>query len=453
MLKFITTFSVAFAFCIGFCRAQDGSGLSGSGGTLGKNPFGKSFRAPLPDTLQATNFEQHIRPLLDHYCADCHAPGQMEGLDFLSATTTADLAALRGVYAGVVEQLENRQMPPNDFEQPSNADRIRVVEWIKQALDLELKDTDRIAQYVVQVYEDRNGHLWFGTIANGAIRYDGESLAYFTTTQGLQSNAVTSFAEDEAGNLWIGTQEGICRYDGKSITAYGKSDGLSERGGNVFTDNEGTLWANMYFGIYRYDGSKFSEFELPIQKETLGVYGAISGRAALTLHDSQGNWWFKTNGAGVFKFDGTNFVHLAKQDGLTTDYVTGIVEDNEGRFWFSCLQQHQPKMTGDGGLCRFDGTRFTQFPDIRGLSNNDIYTIYRDRSGQIWIGATGIGVYRYDGQTFTLFDQTDRMHWTRNFGVQAILEAKDGTLWFGFSGGLFRFNGQLFSNVSKQGPW
>ncbi len=431
MLKLLiaSLVNLLLAFCV--CSAQDS--------TLG------------PDV--ALHFEQKIRPLLNQYCVECHQPGQMPGLEFLTATTEADLAALRGVYAGVVEQMESRAMPPRDFDQPTDAERTLVVDWIKKTLDITPRDTDRIAQYVVEVYEDRNGSLWFGTVSNGAIRYDGNSLTYFSTEDGLQANAVTSFTEDKSGNLWIGTQEGICKYDGAKITKYGEADGLSERGGNVFTDKAGNLWANMYFGIYRYDGSRFSEFELPIQKESLGVYRAIAGRAALDLEDSQGNLWFKTNGAGAFKFDGTTFTHFTTQDGLTTDYVTNILEDNEGKFWFSCLQEHDPKMTGDGGLCRFDGTRFEQFPNIQGLSNNDIYTLEKDRAGNIWIGATGIGVYRYDGKTFSLFNKTDRMHSTRYFGVQAILEDSKGTLWFGFSGGLFRFNGQSFFNVTKEGPW
>ena len=110
-------------------------------------------------------------------------------------------------------------------------------------------------------------------------------------------------------------------------------------------------------------------------------------------------------------------------------------------------------MTGDGGVCRYNGNTFTRFPEVKGLGENDIYTIYETNAGEIWIGATGVGAYRYDGKTFTLFSETDRKHWTRNFGVQGILEDRNGTLWFGFSGGLFRFNGSYFVNVTKDGPW
>jgi ligand-binding sensor domain-containing protein len=113
------------------------------------------------------------------------------------------------------------------------------------------------------------------------------------------------------------------------------------------------------------------------------------------------------------------------------------------------MQSFQPNMTGDGGVCRFDGNKFSSFPEIKGLSQNDIYTIYETRAGKLWIGATHLGAYRLDGERFTLFDKTDRPHWTRNFGLQAMLEDRNGTLWCGFSGGLFRFHGDSFSNVTK----
>ena len=173
----------------------------------------------------------------------------------------------------------------------------------------------------------------------------------------------------------------------------------------------------------------------------------------MALHDSKGNLWFSTDGYGAFKYDGTSFTHFTKEDGLCSNNVTSIMEDRQGRIWFTCIQSYQPEMTGDGGVCRYDGKSFTKFPTVKGLSENDIYTIYETRAGNIWIGASGVGAYRFDGETFTLFSETDRKHWTRNFGLQGMAEDQSGTLWFGFSGGLFRFNGKSFFNVTEDGPW
>ncbi len=90
---------------------------------------------------------------------------------------------------------------------------------------------------------------------------------------------------------------------------------------------------------------------------------------------------------------------------------------------------------------------------MKGLTANDIYNLYSDRSGNIWIGAIGVGAYRYDGKSFTLFATTDRPDLTKYFAIQAFVEDRHGTRWFGFSGGLFRFNGGSFVNVTRGGPW
>lgn len=410
--------------------------------------------------LAGDEFEHKIRPLLKQYCIECHAPGEGQSINFLAALTATDVAAHRDAFASVAEQLQQREMPPKDFSQPSDADRNVMIDWLTKTLDLKPGDTDRIAPYVVEIFEDRRGNLWYGTMSKGVARYDGKTLEWFSAEDGLPSNAVPSFAEDQQGNLWVGTHGGIARFDGKKFITMGTAEGLPVLGrpgpmawAGVQSDRDGNIWAGFSTGVFRLDGSRFTEFKVPIVKDKVTSYAITAGEVSLSMQDSQGNLWFGTDGYGALKFDGESFTRFSKKDGLCSNNVNRIVEDKQGNIWFACMQSYQPKMTGDGGVCRYDGKTFTKFPDTRGLSNNDIYTIYKTRSGDIWIGASGVGAYRYDGSTFTLFDQTDRMFFTRNFGVQDILEDRNGTMWFGFSGGLFRFDGQAFFNVTKDGPW
>ncbi|MEO6036867.1 MAG: two-component regulator propeller domain-containing protein [Saprospiraceae bacterium] len=63
-------------------------------------------------------------------------------------------------------------------------------------------------------------------------------------------------------------------------------------------------------------------------------------------------------------------------------------------------------------------------------------------------------MYRYDGKAFTLFSETDRKDlMPYGYGIQCILEDKNGALWFGLSGGLFRLQGSSIINVTQDGPW
>jgi ligand-binding sensor domain-containing protein len=253
--------------------------------------------------------------------------------------------------------------------------------------------------------------------------------------------------------MWFGTHAGASRYDGKTFTTFGKARGLHGAGCNILVDRNGNIWAGTNHGVFRFNGSSFSEFKIPIPALEKPSYKWEAGKAWSLMEDKKGNIWFGRDGFGACKFDGTSFTHFTKKDGLCSNNVTSIVEDKQGNIWFGSLSSDFPEYVNEGGLSRYDGKSFTTYPKIKGLSKNDIYTIYKDKTGNIWIGATGVGAYRYDGKDFTLFKETDRQDLTVNFAVQGILQDGNGTLWFGFSGGLFRFNGTSFTNVTQDGPW
>jgi ligand-binding sensor domain-containing protein len=171
------------------------------------------------------------------------------------------------------------------------------------------------------------------------------------------------------------------------------------------------------------------------------------------MEDKKGNIWFARDGYGACKYDGTTFTHFMKKDGLCSNNVREITEDIHGNFWFACLNSDLHKESKEGGISCYDGKTFTNYPNLEGVGQNDIYSIYADKIGNVWIGATGLGIYRYDGKTFQLYKGTDRMDLTWSVGIQSILEDRKGKLWFGFSGGLFRFDGKGISNITKNGPW
>lgn len=91
------------------------------------------------------------------------------------------------------------------------------------------KDVDaQIGEYVIEIFEDAKGSLWFGTLSKGVAKYDGKTLRYYTTEDGLIGNYVSSVVEDNSGNLWFGTHSGISKFDGQSFTNFTEHDGLCD---------------------------------------------------------------------------------------------------------------------------------------------------------------------------------------------------------------------------------
>ena len=317
-----------------------------------------------------------------------------------------------------------------------------------------------VGEYVVEIFEDRQGHMWFGTMSEGIARYDGKSLTYLTVEDGLAGNAVVAIAEDHNGHLWFGTHAGLSRYDGQNFTTYTRSSGLTnDRVSELLVDQTGALWIGTWGGVFRFDGTRMIPFDVPIPEVSLMSYQSTMDWVTEILEDREGNIWFGRDGYGACRYDGTGFTHFTAKDGLASDNVQAITEDTNGHIWFSSRVKEKDNpdaagRTGPGGISRYDGHSLKTFPDVAGLSENDSYAIHAAADGNIWIGANGVGAYRYDGQTFTLFKETDRPDlMPYGFGIQDIQADKNGRVWLGLSGGLFRLDSSSLHHISRRGPW
>ena len=181
-------------------------------------------------------------------------------------------------------------------------------------------DTTLVSQYFRSIFQDSKGNLWFGTIGEGVVRYDGQSLTYYSNPDGFVNTTVYAITEDHDGNLWFGTDQGVYKYDGTTFRNYHQADGLrhvdiSRKG--ILVDQLGTIWVGTHGGVYRYDpagddtgGQSFSLFQ---QLPPINVAGI--------MEDKNGNIWFASAKNGVFRYDGStinvrfgvkclNFSHL-----------------------------------------------------------------------------------------------------------------------------------------------
>ncbi len=330
----------------------------------------------------------------------------------------------------------------------------------KKTKELSQTKAPQLDEYVVEIFEDSKKNLWFGTINNGAAKYDGKALTFFTTKNGLIGNTVTSFAEDKQGNIWLGTHTGLSKFDGKSFISFNDKNGLvNNTVSELLIDKKGILWVGTWGGVSKFNGATFSTFTLPDPDVELLPYQSTMHWVSEIIEDKLGNIWFSRDGYGVCKYNGQSFTLYTKKDGLVSNNVQEILEDRSGNIWFGSrvAERDNPdssRRAGEGGLSKFDGKTFTHFPEIKGLGKNEVYAIYEDRKGNLWIGANGLGLYRYDGKDFTLFSKTDRADlMTFGYGIQSLLEDKYGNIWLGLSAGLFRLQGDSIINVSRNGPW
>ncbi len=321
----------------------------------------------------------------------------------------------------------------------------------KENLSTKITTTNpQIAQYIRHIFQDKNGHFWLGTNSYGVAYVDGDSLSYFSMEQGFSGYQITGISEDPEKNLWFATDQGVVKYDWsltkkgkKQFTNYLKNEFFNGKGcWSIFADSKGIIWAGTGKGVFRFEYEQWTLFELPYAKDDRADNLLTEVTIWGIMEDAKGNIWFSTNGNGAIQYNGHSYIQYLKKDGLADDNVDPIIEDRQGNIWLG---------TRFGGLSKFDGHTFTNYSQQNHMIGNDeVCIVYEDSYGNIWFSSEGFGVYRYDGKSLTNFFKPQGLHVK---AIQAIYEDRDGRLWVGGGGGLYRFDGAIFSNVTKNGPW
>jgi len=301
----------------------------------------------------------------------------------------------------------------------------------------------QLTGYVRRIFQDSQGRYWFGSNGDGIYRYDPGSgaglLEVFTTDDGLAGVQVTGILEDRNGHIWISTDGGVSRYDGRTFATYTTKDGLPSNGcWSIFGARDGTIWVGTAAGPCRFDGHAFTPFALPMGEAA--VPDVPERWVFCMTQDRKGDLWFGTD-TGAFRYDGRSFQWLTKKDGLGDNYVPCILVDRKDQVWFSSMT---------GGLSRWDGTSFKHFTAPDDIGDNAVWNVYEDRQGNIWFSSEGYGVYRYDGSSLRNYSTKQGLG---VLAVQTIHQDREGRMWFGGGGGLYRLEGDTMIQVERNGPW
>ncbi len=266
-----------------------------------------------------------------------------------------------------------------------------------------------------------------------------------TQQQGLSQGAVNAIAQDRYGFIWLGTQEGLNRYDGYDMVVYEhEQDNPTSLSHDwvwtLYVDNSGTLWVGTDGGgLNRYERERdaFTRFQhVPDDPRSLS-----NDRVRVVYQDREGYYWIGTDGGGLNRFDAANgqFTHYrhddARADSLPSDKVLAIFEDSRGKLWIGT----------ENGLARMDYARekfvvYRHDPSLPGsLSDNQVRSIYEDRRGQLWVGTYEGGLNLFDRNSggFRHFQHdpanTNSLAHNR---VRSIFEDHEGTLWVATDNGL-----------------
>jgi len=277
---------------------------------------------------------------------------------------------------------------------------------------------------------------------NSTLRFEHLGLE-----DGLSQSVIHAILQDQFGFLWIGTEDGLNRYDGYEFKTYRPDPddphSISDRWiTSLCEDSQGYLWVGTRLGgLNRYD-PKTGQFTYYLHDPD-DPGSLASNRVNAILEDSQGYLWVGTNeGLDRLQRETGEFTHLrADSDAptrLTSNNISVLFEGSRGMMWVG---------TSDGGLNRLITNTLTFIgyqhdpQNIKTISNNGVRAIAEDKAGNLWV-ATLDGLNRMDTQrdTFKRFKHSEnRLSGLSDNAVLSLLVDRAGVLWVGTNNGLNRY--------------
>jgi len=291
----------------------------------------------------------------------------------------------------------------------------------------------------------------------GATSHAQEPILRFEHPFTLDMPINQAIIQDQDGFLWLGTQNGLVRYDGYETTIYrtGPNSISNDNVVALFEDAQGVLWiGTVGGGVTRYDENtdRFTHLRHDPDDPNSLVSDVITYSAQSLFVDSTGILWIGTQTGGLDRFDISTetFTHYQHDpddpDSLSDNYVFSIIEDHLGRIWVG---------TGSG-LERFDPETetFTHYkndpddPDSIGGGWAARLLVDKDDPDIMWIGTVGGGLNKLDmsTETFTRYSQDPSISGSESTdGILALEEDDLGRIWIGWwqypvEGGLSLFD-------------
>lgn len=321
---------------------------------------------------------------------------------------------------------------------------------------------DGLSQGTVEtIIQDDQGYIWLGT-NDGLCRYNGYEFKIYKHDEELENsitnNYIVDIKQDNSGNIWVGTANGLSKIDTKTdlITNYNMNDeekSLSHYNiGDILITKSGDVLVGTSDGLNIYNEKK-DEFYRIFNKDS-----DLSSQFIRSLaEDENQNIWVATNN-GIDKIDiknNKNIISFKTGDGkfdISENDIYVVRYDPKGYIWAGALKE---------GLNRIDinTNEVKQYKnddrDEKSLPGNHVKDILRDSSGNLWVG-TDNGLAKYNEQTENfatyknkIYDKTSLV----NDEVFSIQEDESGLIWVGTYAGISMFDPNTNIEHYKKDPF
>lgn len=292
-------------------------------------------------------------------------------------------------------------------------------------------------QKVYTLLQDSKDYLWLGT-ANGLSRFDGKNFRNFTRADSLAPGGVKSIFEDPTGYIWFGhLNGGVTRFNGQvfervsfdSLTITGDVTSIALAGNKIWftTTSQGALMAE--YPVKDIRKIKVKQFTGRDNLSDWTVGSAVLADSSFVCITNEGMMRRFNSEEGKFE--------IFRMPHYTTYFATTtMMQDSKGNFWFG---------TYNGGLYKYIMSRSKmQIIDLirSGMSSNFVSCITEDKKGNVWVGTWGGGIAMIEDSVPRIYDSRNGLVATNISDILADVEGN--ILLSDFNHGLSIFKGEAF---------
>lgn len=263
---------------------------------------------------------------------------------------------------------------------------------------------------VFGITQTHDGYIWMGTM-EGLVRFDGARFTVFNkqNTPAIKENWVMRVQEDQEHNLWIGTRGGgVTRLKDRNFTNFVTQlpDPFIVA---LCNDHSGGVWIGTTSGLSHFQNEKFTNYT--------GKDGLTNDHIYSLYLDSADTLWIGTR-AGLNFFKNGKFGAITTEDGLPHNTVYTVAKDDGTGLWIG---------TKGGGLTHYQDGKLTAY-----AIGVDVWSIVQDRKKNVWLGTNGGGIKRFSDGKIAQYSLAEGLPSDSGY---PLLEDREGSLWIGTNGG------------------
>ena len=291
-----------------------------------------------------------------------------------------------------------------------------------------------LPQNTVQaILQTSDGYLWLGT-EEGVVRFNGATFEIFDRTNTPvfdASNTIQTLFEDSRQTLWMGTNNGLVAYQAGVFTRYGVENGLAGTSVSAITeDASGVLWVGTAdAGLYSCELLLCTSFS---------PYEKLSEEKILTLlHTPNDVLWIGTE-QGLISVADSNATQPYIHPALVDERVISLYISPSNTLWIGT----------QSGLYQKKEHAVAPHASTHPALQDGVWAIWEDASGGLWLGMSQNGLIRLRGESVELFAEGDPLS---NGRIPALYQDKEGSLWIGTDvAGLHRLRDGFFSSITEK---